>query len=130
MASLLIIFLSYLLLLPGVNIGWEKCLNFKSQRRVPLTRASCCKLGSDVAVFPSLRAASQSVSQLASQPVMLDRLRATLHIPHLGSYVTLECSMLDLSAVISQPLLFFLRHQPWMRWICQVFALVHHLLSP
>lgn len=80
-ASLLSSFQSYFLLLPGGNIG------LKSQRMVVLTRALYYKLGSDVPVFPSLRSASQSASQLASQPVVLDCLRATLHILHLGSYV-------------------------------------------
>lgn len=108
MASLLVSFLSYFLLLPGVNIGQKKCLNFQSQRMVLLTRTLYYKLGNDLPVFPSLRSASQSVSQLASQPVMRDCLRATLHILHLGSYVTLGGSMFGLGAVISQPPLFFL----------------------
>lgn len=57
---------------------------------VPLTRTLYYKLGSDVPVFSSLGSASQSVSQLASQPVMLDCLRASLHILHLASDVTLH----------------------------------------
>lgn len=70
---------------------------------VPLSRTLYYTLGSDVPVFPSLRS-----SQLASQPVMLDCLRATLHLLHLGSYVALERLMFGLCAVISQPPLFFL----------------------
>lgn len=102
MASLLISFISAIF----PSSTWS--FNFKSQRMILLTRALYYKLGSDVPVFPSLRAASQSVSQLASQPVMLDCLRATLHILHLDSYVALARSMLGLGAVISQPPSFFL----------------------
>lgn len=65
-------------------------VSFKFHWMVPLTRALYYKLGSEVPVFSSLGSASQSVSQLASQPVMLDCLRASLHILHLGSYVTLH----------------------------------------
>lgn len=60
---------------------FNRCLIFKSQRIVPLTRTLYYKLGSDIPVSPSLGSASQS----ASQPVTLDCLGAC--IPHLGSYV-------------------------------------------
>lgn len=77
----LISFLSYFLL-PAVNTE-QRSLVPNPQRMVPLARTLYYTLGSDVPVFPSLRSASPPVSQLASQPVMLDCLRATLHILHL-----------------------------------------------
>lgn len=108
MASLPISFLSYYIFYLVLILGRRNASVLNPGGTVPLTRTLYYKLGSDDPVFPSLRSASQSVSQLASQPVVLDCLRAMLHILNLASYVALECSMLGLGAGISQAPLFFL----------------------
>lgn len=78
----LISLLSYFLL-PAVNTEQRSLVPRPPQRAVPLAWTLYDTLGSDVPVFPSLRSASPPVSQLASQPLMLDCLRATLHTLHL-----------------------------------------------